>query len=119
MNSKVQARLKRHGRARKKAIGTSLRPRLSVYRALRHMYAQIIDDTRGIVLVAVSTLSGETEMGLTYGGNVKAAAEVGKILAEKAKVLGITKVVFDKGGRKYHGRIKSLANAAREGGLDF
>ena len=100
-------------------VGTSERPRLSVYRALKHMYAQIIDDTKGIVLVAVSTLSKEPGERLTYGGNVKAAAEVGKVLAKKAQVLGITRVVFDKGGYKYHGRIKSLADAAREGGLDF
>lgn len=113
------ARRKRHLRVRKKAFGTPERPRLSVYRSLKHMYAQIIDDTRGHTLVSASTLDPELRGKFAYSGNAEAAREVGKVLAARAKEAGIEKVVFDRGGNLYHGRVAALAEGAREGGLDF
>lgn len=100
-------------------FGTTERPRLSVYRSSKHIYAQIIDDYAGKTLASVATTSGEVRGGLSNGGNVAAAKQAGKAIAEKAKQLGVTKVAFDRGGRKYHGRVKALADAAREGGLQF
>jgi large subunit ribosomal protein L18 len=100
-------------------FGTTERPRLSVYRSSKHIYAQIIDDYAGKTLASVATTSGEVRGGLHNGGNVAAAKQAGKAIAEKAKQLGVTKVAFDRGGRKYHGRVKALADAAREGGLQF
>jgi large subunit ribosomal protein L18 len=105
-----------HDRIRKKMQGTAERPRLNVYRSLNHMYVQVIDDLHGKTLVSASTAEGE---GKKTGGNVAAAKEVGKAIAERAKAKGITKVVFDRGGYIYHGRVKALADAAREGGLQF
>jgi len=113
------ARQKRHLRVRKKVFGTPERPRLSVYRSLKHMYAQIIDDVKGHTLVSASTLDKELRGRLTQTGNVEAAREVGRVLAQRAKQAGIEKVVFDRGGNLYHGRVAALAEGAREGGLDF
>ena len=105
----------RHERVRKKISGTAARPRLCVYRSLKHIYAQIIDDVQGVTLVSASSLDKEIE-----GGSNKAAArQVGISLAAKAKEKGITEVVFDRGGYLYHGRVKELAEGAREGGLSF
>ncbi len=109
---------RRHARLRQKIAGTAARPRMAVHRSLRHVAVQFIDDAAGRTLVALSTQSAEFPKGV-YGGNVKAAEQLGKMAAEKAKAAGIETVVFDKGGRKYHGRIKALADAAREGGLKF
>jgi len=104
-----------HARIRQKLSGTAERPRLNVYRSLNHVYAQVIDDQKGETLVAASTLS----MKVKTGSNVAAAREIGKAVAEAATAKGIKKVVFDRGGFLYHGRIKALADAAREGGLEF
>lgn len=104
-----------HSRIRAKIQGTPERPRLNVYRSLNHIYAQVIDDIHGATLVSASTVAGK----IKTGGNVAAAKEVGKIVAERAKEKGIVKVVFDRGGYLYHGRIKALADAAREAGLEF
>jgi large subunit ribosomal protein L18 len=102
-----------HARIRAKMSGTELRPRLNVYRSLNNIYAQVIDDQTGTTLVSASTIKLKT------GGNIAAAKEIGKEVAEKAVEKGIKKVVFDRGGYLYHGRIKALADAAREAGLEF
>ncbi len=104
-----------HARIRRKLAGTPERPRLNVYRSLNHIYAQVIDDSKGITIVSASTVTTK----LATGGNVAAAKEIGRIVAERAQEKGIKKVVFDRGGYLYHGRIKALADAAREAGLDF
>jgi large subunit ribosomal protein L18 len=104
-----------HTRIREKLAGTTERPRLNVYRSLNHIYAQVIDDSKGETLVSASTLAGK----IATGGNVAAAKEVGKLVAEQAIAKGVKKVVFDRGGYLYHGRIKALADAAREAGLEF
>jgi large subunit ribosomal protein L18 len=104
-----------HSRIREKMAGTAARPRLNVYRSLNHIYTQLIDDAAGVTLASASTLQAK----LATGGNVAAAKELGKLIAEKAQEKGIKKVVFDRGGYLYHGRIKALAEAAREAGLDF
>ncbi|MCL2335883.1 MAG: 50S ribosomal protein L18 [Firmicutes bacterium] len=111
-------RKKRQLRVRKKTSGTAARPRLNVYRSLNNIYAQIVDDERGVTLVAVSTLSAGIR-GQASGGNRAAAAEVGKLIAARALEKGIKQVVFDRAGYIYHGRVKALAEAAREGGLEF
>ena len=116
--AKNQIRQRIHDRIRKKVLGTAERPRLSVYRSVNHIYAQVIDDLNGVTFVAASTVEGE-KANKTTGGNVASAKEVGKRIAEKAKQKGVTKVVFDRGGYLYHGRIKALAEAAREAGLKF
>ena len=118
-NLKEIARKRRHRRVRKKISGTKERPRLNVFRSLKHIYAQLVDDTKGHVLASVSTLSPDIRNRIKSGKNIEAAKLVGKAIAEKAKNLGIEKVVFDKSGYKYHGRIKALADAARENGLIF
>jgi len=110
---------RRHMRSRRRLEGTPERPRLSVYRSLKHMYAQVIDDVSGRTLAAASTRSEPLKGTLKSAGTVAAAAKVGQLLAEKAKAAGITAVCFDCGGRKYHGRVKALAEAARKGGLKF
>jgi large subunit ribosomal protein L18 len=102
-----------------KVFGTAERPRLTVYRSDKHIYGQIIDDAKGHTLVSAGTLSPDVKDGIKSGGNVEAAKAVGKALAEKAKAAGIVKVCFDRNGYQYHGRIKALADAAREGGLSF
>jgi large subunit ribosomal protein L18 len=107
-----------HERIRKKLQGTAERPRLNVYRSLNHIYVQVIDDMAGTTVVAASTAEGKKEDRRT-GGNVAAAKAVGKTIAERAKAKGVTKVVFDRGGYIYHGRVKALADAAREAGLKF
>ncbi|MDH7577509.1 MAG: 50S ribosomal protein L18 [Bacillota bacterium] len=110
---------RKHDRVRKKIFGTTERPRLSVYRSLNHIYAQLIDDTRGVTLVAASTLSPEIRGEVGNRRDLAAARIVGKLIAEKARARGITKVVFDRGGYLYHGRIAALADAVRENGIDF
>lgn len=112
------ARNLRRARIRKKISGTSQRPRLSVYRGNRNIYTQLIDDTLGVTIVSASTKSPEI-CGDIKNANVEACKKVGALLAEKAKEKGIESVVFDRGGYKYHGKIKALADAAREGGLKF
>ena len=107
-----------HDRIRKKVQGTQERPRLNVYRSLNHIYVQVIDDLNGKTMVSASTAEGKKEDRRT-GGNVAAAKAVGKTIAERAKAKGVTKVVFDRGGYIYHGRVKALADAAREAGLKF
>ena len=111
-----QARLRRHTRVRGKITGTVQRPRLNVYRSLNHIYAQIIDDVKGVTLVAASSV--EKDFGMN-GGNKEAAKKVGELIAKRAAEKGITEVVFDRGGYIYHGRVKELAEGAREGGLKF
>ncbi|MFC7372642.1 50S ribosomal protein L18 [Fictibacillus iocasae] len=111
------ARKKRHARVRRTVIGTAQRPRLNVFRSTKHIYAQLIDDQAGVTLVSASTLDKGIEAG--NGGNVDAAKAIGKAVAERAKEKGYTAVVFDRGGYLYHGRIKALADAAREAGLEF
>jgi large subunit ribosomal protein L18 len=113
------ARLKRHRRVRKNVIGTVARPRLNVFRSLNHMYAQIIDDTTGHTLVSASTLDAEIKAKDAYAGNKEAAKLVGGLVAKRALEKGITKVVFDRGGYIYHGRVEALATGAREAGLEF
>jgi large subunit ribosomal protein L18 len=107
-----------HERIRKKLQGTPDRPRLNVYRSLNHIYVQLIDDMAGTTLVSACSAEGRKEDRGT-GGNVAAAKAVGKTIAERAKAKGVTKVVFDRGGYIYHGRVKALADAAREAGLQF
>ena len=119
IKEKLKKRTRRHLRIRRKVIGTAERPRLSVYRSLKHIYCQIINDIEGRTLVAASTQSPDLRSQIKYGGNAAAAEIVGKKIAEDAKNKGITKVVFDKGGYKYHGRIKALAEAARKYSLSF
>ncbi len=116
---KYIARHKRQRRVRKKITGTRQRPRLSVFRSLRHIYAQIIDDEAGNTLIAASTLSSELKDSLSTQGNISAAQQVGALIARRAKEHQIESVVFDRGGNLYHGRIKALAEAAREEGLRF
>lgn len=111
------ARKRRHARVRKKISGTPECPRLNVFRSLNNIYAQIIDDTKGVTLVSASTLDASLKG--TYGGNKAAAREVGKLIAKKALDAGIKDVVFDRGGYIYHGRVMELAEGAREGGLNF
>ncbi len=117
---KVEGRIKRHTRIRKKISGHIERPRLSLYRSLKNMYAQIIDDEAGKTLLALSTASKElADKVKKDGGNVKGASLLGEALAGACKKNGITKVVLDRSGYVYHGRVKALAEAARKGGLDF
>ncbi len=116
--SKNDTRQKVHVRIRRKLAGTAERPRLSVYRSLNHIYAQVIDDSAGRTLVFASS-NEKSEGGKRSGGNVAVARQVGKTIAERAKAKGINKVVFDRGGYLYHGRVKALADAAREAGLQF
>jgi large subunit ribosomal protein L18 len=104
---------------RQKVSGTPERPRLAVYRSLNHIYAQVIDDGTGKTLVSASSIDKETRKQTKGGGNVATAKLIGKVIAERAKAAGISQVVFDRGGYKYHGRVEALANAAREAGLKF
>jgi large subunit ribosomal protein L18 len=114
---KLRRQLRRRNHVRRKVVGTAERPRLSVYRSSKHIYVQLIDDITGITLGAAGT-NGKAA-GVAYGGNIKAAKIVGQKIAEVAKTRGIEKVAFDRGHYRYHGRIKALADAAREGGLQF
>lgn len=115
--AKWNRQIRRHKRVRGKAMGTPDRPRLCVYRSLHHIYVQIVDDLAGRTLVAASTRDKDLKMDAT--GNVAAAGAVGEKIAERAKAAGVSKVVFDRGGFRYHGRIKAVADAARKGGLEF
>ncbi|HYK17391.1 MAG TPA: 50S ribosomal protein L18 [Bryobacteraceae bacterium] len=116
-SSKNDVRVRVHERIRNKVHGTGERPRLAVFRSLKHIYAQVIDDRKGHTLAAAS--SGEKKSNVGSGGNVAGAKQVGKLIAERAQASGVKKVVFDRGGYLYHGRIKALADAAREAGLEF
>ncbi len=121
MNKSKQKNIRRQRRRigiRKRVSGTPTRPRLAIYRSLNHMYAQVIDDMAGTTLVSASSRDKEAKIDGT-SGNSKAAESVGALLAQRAKAAGITEVVFDRGGFKFHGRIKAFADAARKGGLDF
>jgi len=117
--SKNDARLKRQIRVRKKVRGTTERPRLNVFKSSRHIHAQIIDDISGVTLVAASTISPDVKSDLVYSGNIDAAKKVGAAIAKKAIEKNIVSVVFDRNGFLYHGRVKALADAARENGLSF
>lgn len=117
--SKNDLRKKRHYRVRTKVFGTAERPRLNVYRSLKNIYAQIINDELGVTIVAASSLDKELKEKLAHGGNKEAAKAVGELIAKKALEKGIKQVVFDRGGYIYHGRVMELANAAREAGLEF
>ena len=119
MNKKITARQRRHLRIRKKVCGTPERPRLSVRRSLQNIFIQIIDDTKGATLLSASTADKDVRSKASYGGNVKAATALGEAVAHKAKTKNIRRVVFDRGGCDYHGRIKAFADAARKGGLEF
>lgn len=119
MRDKTELRERRRQRIRKKVFGTSERPRLCIFRSLNHIYAQIIDDTKGHTLVSASTLDKELKDLKGHKGNKEFAKKVGELIAERAIKLGITKVVFDRAGYKYHGCVKALADAARERGLQF
>ena len=116
--NKNETRQKRHRRVRKSVAGTAERPRLNVYRSTDHIYAQVIDDAQGHTLASASTLDASLKDGKN-GGNVEGAKTVGRLVAERAKAAGVSRVVFDRGGYLYHGRVKALADAAREGGLEF
>ncbi len=116
--SRRESKQRRHKRIRGRVTGSSERPRLAVFRSHQHMYAQVIDDTMHQTLVAASTLDAELKS-LDLGGNCQASVEVGKLIAQRSLSKGIVKVVFDRGGNLYHGRVKALAEAAREAGLDF
>jgi len=119
-NREKQIRLERRKwSTRSSLVGTSERPRLSVFRSDKHIYAQLIDDHSGKTLASVASTATDVRGELKNGGNIAAAKKVGKAIADRAKAAGITLVAFDRGGRKYHGRIKALADAAREGGLKF
>lgn len=117
--SKIRARERRHARIRKTVHGTTAKPRLSIFRSLNNIYAQIIDDTTGKTLVAASTLDKDVSPGVKHGGNVEAAKKVGASIARKALGKDIKNIVFDRSGYQYHGSIKALADAAREQGLSF
>lgn len=119
MAKKAKQEIRRavHTRIRKRVKGTASRPRLAVFRSLNHIYAQVIDDEQGVTLCSASSVEKST--GVTTGGNLDAAKTIGKLIAERAQGKGITQVVFDRGGYIYHGRVKSLAEAAREAGLQF
>ncbi len=118
MDRRHELRHRRHYRLRRKVAGTADRPRLAVFRSLNHIYAQLIDDGSGQTLAAASSLDAGLRADKA-GGNLKGAEAVGKLIAERAKEKGIQRVVFDRGGFKYHGRVRSLADAARQGGLEF
>jgi large subunit ribosomal protein L18 len=117
--AKLQRRLRRRRHVRRNITGTPERPRLSVFRSSKHIYAQLIDDLSGVTLAAASSRAADVRQAVPYGGNVKAAQAVGRRLAEAAKEKNITKAAFDRGHYRYHGRVKALADAAREGGLQF
>lgn len=119
MNPRQQARLKRKKRIRKKISGSPERPRLSVFRSTKHIYAQLIDDDNGVTLVAISTLRPDVRQQEKVKGKIEEAKRVGKMIADEAKAKGISKVVFDRNGFLYHGRVRALATAAREAGLEF
>jgi large subunit ribosomal protein L18 len=114
---KSELRERRHRRVRRKVVGTAERPRLAVFRSNKHIVAQVIDDSKGHTIAAASTVEKDLRGGAT--GNVAAATAVGKLVAERAKAAGVERVVFDRGGSRYHGRVAAVADAARETGLEF
>lgn len=118
-NPRELKRRAKHTRIRKKVCGTQERPRLCVHKSLKNFSAQLVDDVSGKVLFGLTTLNKDVRSKLKHGGNVEAAAALGKEMAQKAKGQGVTKVAFDRGGYLFHGRIKAFAEAAREGGLEF
>jgi len=117
--TRIQARQRRHRRVRKNVRGTASRPRLNVYRSLHHIYAQVIDDDAGVTLVSASTVDGKLRADMASLNPQEQAKEVGKVVAERARDVGVETVVFDRGGFPYHGRVKALAEGSREGGLVF
>lgn len=117
--SKNETRRRIHRRIRRRVAGAAPVPRLNVYRSLSHIYAHVIDDSRGQTVVSASSVDKDVRKTLKSGGNVAAAKAVGKIVAERAQQAGVSRVVFDRGGYAYHGRVKALADAAREAGLKF
>lgn len=117
--TKLRQRLRRRLHVRNKITGNSERPRLTVFRSSKHIYAQLVDDLKGVTLASASSVLPDVKSAVPYGGNVKAAQAVGKRLAELAREKGIAKAAFDRGHYRYHGRIKALADAAREAGLQF
>ena len=117
--AKLVRRIRRSNHVRRKIVGTAERPRLTVFRSSKHIYAQLIDDLTGATLAAASSVIADVRAGFKSCGNIKAAQVVGKKIAEVAKERGIAKAAFDRGHYKYHGRVKALADAAREGGLLF
>lgn len=119
LKEKYRKRLKRRKGIRKRIFGVKEKPRLSVYRSSKNIYCQLIDDTTGRTLASASTLIKDIKNKLPYSGNIEAAKLVGRKIAEDAAKIGITRVVFDRGGYKYHGRVKALADSAREGNLVF
>ena len=119
LNPRQEARLKRRKRIRKKVSGSPERPRLSVFRSSKHIYAQVIDDLNGVTLVTASTLTPEIRQQEKVKGKIEDAKRVGKMIAQMTKAQGITRVVFDRNGFMYHGRVRALASAAREAGLEF
>lgn len=119
MNKKELLKIKRHRRIRLRMLPDELRPRLIVHRSLKNLSAQIVDDTKNKTLFSMSTLNKELKLKIAYGGNVKSAQLFGEVFAAKAKDKGITKIVFDRAGYLYHGRIKAFADALRKGGLEF
>ena len=118
-SDKNQLRKKKHMRIRNKITGTPERPRLNVYKSSKNVYAQIIDDTKGLTIVSASSIDTALKGSVKYGGNKEAAKEVGKLIAQRAVEKGVKLVVFDRGGYVYHGRVKELADAARAEGLEF
>jgi large subunit ribosomal protein L18 len=119
MNKREALRQRRHNRVRKKVVGTAVKPRLNVYRSLCNIYAQLIDDSQAVTIVSASTIDPEVRGKVKSGGNLEAASAVGELVAKRAVEKGIKEVVFDRGGYKYHGRVASLADAARKAGLEF
>ncbi len=119
IKGKEKSRKARHSRVRKKVFGSPEKPRLNVYRSVKHIYAQVIDDFSGRTLFAASSIDKELKGKIKTGGNVDAAKTVGLLVARRAVDIGIKKVVFDRGGYLFHGRVKALADAVREGGLEF
>lgn len=117
--SKEEARKARHFRVRKKVSGTPEKPRLNVFRSVKHIYVQVIDDFSGKTLATASSVDKELKGKITTGGNIESAKTIGSLIAKRAHDKGISQVVFDRGGYQYHGRVKALAEAAREGGLKF
>jgi large subunit ribosomal protein L18 len=118
-SNKKEATQKRHQRLRTKLSGTTEAPRLAVYRSTKHIYAQIIDDVKGVTIVSASSIDKDMKKDLAHGGNIESAKAVGEAIAKKALKAGVKDVVFDRGGFLYHGRVAALADAAREAGLNF
>ena len=119
VTERVEGRASRHRRIRRVVRGSVARPRLVVFRSIKHIYAQVVGDDRGVTVASAGSLSPELKDTLRSGGNVAAAKAVGELIARKAQASGVAKVVFDRGGYKYHGRVKALADAARAAGLAF